>query len=311
MCQPLVLQDVESCDSGAGLVQGFSRRSVSCRAGPGRVPVDLAQCSSGDCTLTATQRALLQGLEGFADAVVTTACPFWHDCATAHRYEVSDWGPCSAECWLQRPGMSSQPFQRRNVTCVAATAGSAGSGALPGEGDPNKVGVAVPTVECEAAGVLDAPPTLRACNTEPCPVGGCTYSDWGACSNSCGVGERTRTATCGGSDATCAPCTELRSACYSLCSNCDANKGRGACVFGDCFTVANGVACECEQGFTGALLRPLSGPALSCVLRRARRLCLSCVDLKVWSLYCDTSFCGARLRLFMGESSEVACRRPL
>ena len=289
MCQPLVLQDFESCDSGAGPVQGFSRRSVSCRAGPERVPADLGQCSSGDCTLTAAQRALLQGFEGSTDAVVTTACPFWHDCATAHRYEVSDWGPCSAECWPQRPDMTSQPFQRRNVTCVATMAGEASGGARAGEGAPSGVGVAVPAVECEAAGVPDAPPTLRACNSEPCPVGGCTYSDWGACSNSCGVGERTRMATCGGSDSTCAPCTELRSACYSPCSNCDANEGRGACVFGDCITVADGVACECEEGFTGALLPLVSAPALIGNLCRVWRLCLSCVDLKVCSPYCDTS----------------------
>ena len=268
LCQPLIVPGNDSCDSSGGSAQGFSARVASCRLLPERTPADFAQCSADDCALTAAQRELLQGLDGSADAIVNSACPFWQDCVTVTWYDVGDWGPCSAECWLRRPDMTTQPFQRRNITCMAATVGSTDGGASDSL-EQSGGGVEVPTVECEAAGLTVATPSsLRACNTEACPVGGCTYSDWGACSNVCGVGQRTRTATCGGSDPTCAPCTALRQSCYGACDSCDANQGAGPCVHGDCKPVSGGVACECAEGFTGAPPRPFdSSRAPACLIR--------------------------------------------
>ena len=294
-CRPLALLNDEMCVTGGGVVQGYSRRAVSCRWLPDRTPADLAHCIASDCALTAAQRKLLQGLDGTADATATSSCPFWQDCATAHRYEVGSWRPCSAECWLQRPDMTTQPFQRRNVTCMATAVEPAGSGAYA-RAARSGGGVPVPAVECEAAGLPDAPQALRACNTGPCPVGGCTYSEWGACSNTCGVGERTRTIVCAGSDPTCAPCTALRQACFSPCDECDANGGRGPCVFGACFTATGSMTCECEPGFTGELLL---WP--SCFF--------PCLSLPVSCLTCVLAPCQARAQFLPQFVSWQGTRR--
>lgn len=247
LCRPLELplnDTYASCAATGGgePVQGFADRTVSCKSLPGLEPADLAACRERDCALATSQRQLLAGLQG-ASALVTTACAFWPDCGTAHRYDVGAWGPCSNVCWPRRPDRSTQPYQQRIVTCVA-TAGSFG--------EASALGVAVPPQECEAAGLTTPPPTRRACNTDACPVGGCVYSDWSACSNACGAGVRRRTVTCGGGNASCSQCTELlEEPCESQCSSCSANNGKGPCMFGTCATFFGGVACECEPGFTG------------------------------------------------------------
>ena len=263
LCRPLSLPADDSgaaCELGSGPGQGYSHRAVSCAALPGLQPADLAQCRSDDCALTAAQRNLLQGLEG-SSALVASGCLFWRDCGTVHRYEVGEWTACSADCWQTQQSRASQPVQTRSVACVATSVAAAAAGGDVSTGGTAQTGggvaVKVPVVECEAAGLSEAPPAQRACNLQPCVVGECSYSAWSVCSNTCGAGVRTRTVTCGGDDASCAQCAApLEETCVSKCGSCAANRGMGPCVYGTCVTWFEGVSCECDADFKGACPHP-------------------------------------------------------